>query len=508
MSEPTPAPENPEALAPEGTPAPAEQPVAEINPAAPADETHAPEPTVAQAEPVVASPEPAAAQAEPAAAQAEPAAAMNITPEEFAKRQEEERARREEDRKKKAEEREAREKSYAALSKLKEDATTFDVVIKERVKGGLRGEFDGLRVFLPSSHFGMRKNVPEEDLNAAVGSTVTVKVHELQSDETGFKSAVVTRRDILLKDFWGGIEVGTVHDGVVTSVTSFGAFVNIGGVEGLVHVSKLSKSRVEKPSDVVKKGDKLKVTIAEVDKEKHKLSLSHKEHETDPWVGTDEKFPAGTRVKGLVKRVTDFGAYIQVAPKIEGLLRISELSWTQRVKHPTDVLAVGQEVEVEILSANEAKHQLALGYKQTLENPWLRIANELPVGTDVTGIVQHVAAQGAVIRIKETFDGFMPRSKMTGGGRGKKIEMNEGDEVPCVIVDLDAGAASLILAMKNEDGSIAGLSEQRHDRDRDRDHRPRGGSGGGGGNRPAPEPSAGVTIGDLLRDTDKSKLKG
>ena len=438
-------------------------------------------------------------------------AAMTITPEEFAARQEEERARREEDRKRKAEEKEQRDAAFSELEAFKNDGKAFEITIDERVKGGLRGTFNTLRIFLPASHFGMRKNVPEEELASAVGQSFQVKVHELQSDEAGFKSAVVSRRDLLQDEFWGGIESGAVYDGVVTSVTNFGAFVNIGGVEGLVHVSRLSRSRVEKPSDVVKKGDKLKVTVADVDREKKKLSLSHREHEEDPWTGVDAKYPTGTRVKGTVKRITDFGAYVQVEPKIEGLLRISELSWTQRVKHPSDVLSVGQEIEVEILNANEAKHQLALGYKQTLENPWLPTAESLPIGPEVKGAVQQVTSQGAVVRVNDTYDGFMPRSKMVNVGRGKKIELEEGQELECIVVDLDPGAASLILAMKNEDGTPAGGQDDRgsgHQRGGGRHGGGGGGrhGGGGGGASQHQTPSSGVTLGDLLKEADKSKL--
>jgi small subunit ribosomal protein S1 len=480
------------------------------------------EPVAEQAEPVAEQAEPVAEPTEPVAEQTEPteeASVMTISPEEFAARQEEERKRREEERARKAEEKELRDKAYEKLAAYKESGDAFEVTIQERVKGGLRGEFESLRVFLPASHFGMRKNVPEEELTESIGTTVQVKVHELQADETGYKSAVVTRRDLLQKEFWESIDKGSVHDGVVTSVTDFGAFVNIGGVEGLVHVSRLSKSRIDKPADVVKKGDKLKVTVTDVDREKHKLSLSHKEHEADYWSGIGERYPVGTKVKGTVKRITDFGAYVQLEPRIEGLLRISELSWTQRVKHPSDVLTTGSEIEVEILNTSESKHQLALGYKQTQPNPWLTIAETLPLGTATKGVIQQVSSQGAVVRVNDTFDGFMPRSKMTNVGRGKKIDLAEGQELDVVVVDLDPGAASLILAMQNEDGSpVSSDDHHRSDHRGERgDHRgERGDRGDRGDHRRShdhrgpkhSDDSSGVTLGDLLKDADKSKLNG
>lgn len=496
MSDSINAPETPEASAPAPAPEVPSAPVVTA-PEPPASETATTPPT-AEAD--------AAAAAEPAAA---PAPAL--TEEQLAEQQrlkEEERIKREEERARKEEQRRQRDETYAALERIHAEKGRFEVTIGERVKGGLRGEYNGLRIFLPASHFGLRKNVSEEELNAAVGQTFSVQVHELQSDETGHKSAVVTRRDILADDLWGSLQPGTVYDGVVSSVTPFGAFVNIGGVEGLVHVSRLSQSRVENPADVVKKGDKLKVTLVEVDRAKKKLSFSHKEHEADPWVNVEKDYPVGKRVKGKVRRITDFGAYVQITAKIEGLLRVSELSWTQRVKHPSDVLAVGQEIECEVLSTSASKHQLGLGYKQTLENPWTNLASTMPVGTEAQGVVQQVSTQGALVRVNDTFDGFMPRSKFLGG-RQRKTEINVGDAVTCVVVDMDPTKASLILAQKGEDGEIGGQGG--HDRN---ERAERGERGDRGPRRESSydvprdhASSADVTLADLINDAQRKKLQ-
>ncbi len=486
---------------------PSAEPTAEVAEAAPAQPVaEAPEEQpAAEAAPVAVEAAPVVAE------QPEPAVAAVAAVPELSEAEKEALAqKKEEERKRKEEEKRQRDESYAALEQLKAAGSSFEVTLKERVKGGLRGEFNGLRVFLPASHCGMRKNVSEDELASLVGQTVTVKVHDLQSDDTGYKSAVITRRDLLADEFWNGLSVGQVFDGVVSSVTTFGAFVNVGGVEGLVHVSRLSKARIEDPSTVVKKGDKLKVTVAEIDRDKKKLSLSHKEHEEDAWKGVNAKFPAGTRVKGTVRRITEFGAYVQVAPRIEGLLRISELSWTRRIKHPSEIVSIGQEVELEVLSANEEAHQLALGYKQTQENPWLTLATTMPVGTEATGIVQAVSTQGLLVRIGENFDGFMPRSKMVGGVRGGKITIEVGQEVSCVIADMNPESSSLILAMKGEDGTIGG---QNNADGGQRERGPRNDRGDRGDRRSDERsnvniPSApGVTLGDMLKDADKSILR-
>lgn len=449
----------------------------------------------------------------------------HISPDEFAKAQEAAKKQREEERERKEQERAQRDAAFAELDMLKQNNASFEVTILERVKGGLRCEFKGVRVFLPASQFGLRKNVSEDELAAAVGTTVTVKVHELQSDDAGYKSAVVSRKELQLDSFWSGIEVGAVLEGTVTTITPFGAFVNVGGAEGLVHISRMSKQRLTSPSEVTKKGAKLKVTVVEVDREKKKMSLSHREHEVDAWEGIDKLFPIGTVVRGVVRRITDFGAYVQVASRIEGLVRISELSWTQRVKHPSDILKVDQEIDVVVLDINTAKHQLSLGYKQTQPNPWSTAEQSLAIGTSVTGIVQQVSAQGALLRVLDTFDGFMPRSKMILHGQDKKITVSAGDSIECIVVDLNPLAASLILAMKNEDGTAfsmasgarnsegeGGEGRRRGPRDSHRSGADRRHDSDGGGNFAAYEGNkgnaSGVTIADLLREADKSNLNG
>lgn len=419
--------------------------------------------------------------------------------------------RKEEERRKRDEERRKRDEAFDILKGFKENSTDFEVEITERVKGGLRGIFNGLRVFVPMSHFSMKKSPSESELTSAVGKTLRVLVQELQSDDTGYKSAVVSHRDYIVQNFWNTIEVGSVHEGVVASVTPYGAFVDLGDFEGLVHISRLSKSRVENTSAVVKKGDKIKVTVVEVDKINHKLALSHKEHESDPWPDVEKKFPVGTTHKGKVRRLADFGAYVQVAPRIEGLVRLGDLSWTQRIKHPSDVLSVGQQIDVQILSVNAAKGQLALGYKQTQENPWLTISEKLNIGAEMTGIVKQVSMQGAIIRIENMFDGFMPRSKMANAGQGKKVALNPDDQVECVVIDINKESASIILAMKE--------AETVRERSEDSDHRG-GRSGGRHGSHRASQHAehaashssqsgaSGVTLAEMLRESDKSKLKG
>ncbi|MCO6466266.1 MAG: S1 RNA-binding domain-containing protein [Bradyrhizobiaceae bacterium] len=449
-----------------------------------------------------------------------------VSQDEFAKAQEAAKLQREAERERKEQERKLREEVFAELSGVKERNETIEVSIVERVKGGLRAEYKGVRVFLPSSHFGNTKHATEEQLAAAIGTTAKVKIHELQSDESGIKSAVVSRREVLQDEFWSTIEQGAEYDGVVTSIMPFGVFVDIGIAEGLVHISRLSKTRITTPEEVAKRGMKLRVTVSEVDREKKRLSLSHREHESDPWVGVDQLFPVGTVVKGVVRRMTDFGAYVQVASRIQGLVRISDISWSLRLKHPSDVFTVGQEINVAVLELNPAKHQLTLGYKQAQPNPWSTAESQIAIGTRLTGTVQQSTAQGLLIRVVDTFDGFMPRSKMAFQHGGKKADYNVGDSIDCIVVDLNPVASSLILATVNEDGTPFTMADARRQGAEGDGGENRGGRRGdrgrrGHGDRNRSEDgedysayeggsanAAGVTLADLLRDKDKTNLNG
>lgn len=434
---------------------------------------------------------------------------------------EEERAeaarKRKEDRARKEAEQKARDEAYAELEGIRDQKARFEVTIMERVKGGLRGEYKSMRVFLPASHFLVKKHVSDDELNAAVGKTFTVVVHELQSDETGYKSAVVSRRGVLVEESWKDLTPDSVHEGTITSIMPFGVFVNIGGVEGLVHVSQLSRTRLEKPEDAFKRGETLKVKVLSADREKGKLSLSHREFEPSPWANIESTYTVGQRVKGVVQRITDFGAFVSVAPRVEGLLRVTDLSWTQRVKHPSDVVSVGQELELEVLEVSAERRRLSLGFKQTQENPWLTLSERLPVGSNVEGVVQSSGVQGLVVRVLDSFDGFIPRSKMLNAGPGKKVSVAAGETIPCVVVDAVPATSSLILAMKNADGSVAGAdngsnrgesrgegrSEGRGERRPDR-------RGDGQFSVPIPKGMAAgeeVSLGDLLNEAQRKSLR-
>jgi ribosomal protein S1 len=464
--------------------APAEEPKAEEAPkveAAPADEVKAEEPAPAEepkAEETPAAEAPKQEESTPAEAPAEEAKAK----EDDAKSQRQKHF----------------EELYAEMEEFQKNKSVVEVNVKARIRGGLRVHYKELQMFLPASHFTLKRTPTEEELQEAVGKNLNVQIHEIQEYDEGRKAVIVSRKNLLMTEFWGAINEGDIVEGRVSSVANFGVFVDLGGVEGLVHISRLSQIHVKDPNDLYKKGDEIKVVVVELDKEKNRIALSRKELEESPWTGVEAEFAPGKVCKGIVRRLTEFGAYIELKPGVDGLLRNAELSWTKRIKKPSELLSVDQEIDIEVLAVSEEKHTVSLSYKKTQPNPWPEIPAKFPIGTEIEGLVAQVMPQGAIVSISEEIDGFMPRSKMRGMLRGKKIPFQPGDKVEVIIADLNPGEESLILTPKIDENSA---QEQQPRQQRSR-------SGGGKKIDPAntPEGNASFSMGDLLSEKAKEKL--
>jgi small subunit ribosomal protein S1 len=272
-----------------------------------------------------------------------------------------------------------------------------------------------------------------------------VTVHDMQELGEGRRAVIVTRKNMLLDEFWNNIKVGDKVSGRVSSIPSFGVFLDLGGVEGLIHVSRLSQVRVDSPASVARKGEIMEAVVVELDREKNRIALSRKELEESPWKNAETEFAVGSRHKGIVRRLTDFGAYVELKPGIDGLLRNSEISWTKRVKKPADVFKPGTEIECEIVSFNAEKEALSLSFKRTTPNPWNELLEKYPVDSEYNGLVVQVMPQGAIIEINDELDGFMPRSKMRNVLKGKRIPYQTGERISVKIADIVPAEESLIL---------------------------------------------------------------
>ncbi len=387
------------------------------------------------------------------------------------------------------------EKVFEELKPLKENNEPIEVKVVSRIRGGLRTRYNGMQMFLPASHFSLRRNPLEKNLQDAVGSTLKVLIHELEEDEQGRKTVIVSRKKILEDEFWTNINVGDKVEGTVSSIANFGVFVDIGGIEGLIHISRLSQVHVDDPKDFVKKGDKIEAVVVDADRERNRIALSKKELEESPWKDVHDEFPVGSQLKGIVRRLTDFGAYVELKPGVDGLLRTNEISWTKRLKKPSDVLNPGDEIDVEVIALSTEKQNITLSHKRTKPNPWDELKEKYPVNTELSGTVMQVVPQGCIISIDEELDGFMPRSKIKPIMEGKKIPFSPGDNLDVVVADIVPEDESLILAPKIDEE----LQQQRHEKPRKSGKKEKQSESAKG--------DTAFTLGDMLSDQDMNKLK-
>ncbi len=393
------------------------------------------------------------------------------------------------------------DESFAKLKQANESGEAIEVVVNSRIKGGLRVMFDDIPIFLPTSHFGSRRNPTEEELTESIGKTLKVHIHELSEDEDNRKTVIVSRKKAIGSEVWSSIKVGDIVEGPVSSIASFGIFLDLGGIEGLIHISRLSQVHVEDTKAFAKLGDIMKAVVVEIDQERNRIALSRKEFEKSPWEGVEAKYTVGTNVKGTVRRFTDFGAYVEVDKGIDGLLRVAELSWTKRIKHPSEVLKIGEEIEVQVISISEEKNTMHLSYKRMQANPWEGIKDKFVIGNAFNGTVKQVMPQGCVVTIEGEVDGFMPRSKMRQLPRGKKIPYNIGDKIEILISDVIVEQESVIIEPKLDESEIA-QAERSRDSERPQ------------GKRREPKqpqvttetPSGSFSLSDLLPDSMKETL--
>lgn len=332
---------------------------------------------------------------------------------------------------------------FTELKELKTNDAILEVEVISRIKGGLRVIYKNLQLFLPASHFTIKRTPTEEELQEAIGSKFNVTIHEIQEMEDGRKAVIVTRKNLLVSEFWNNIEVGKIVTGKITSVASFGVFIDLGGIEGLIHISRLSQTHIDDPTKLYKKGDSLEAKIIEINKESNRIGLSRKELEPSPWDGIDSVYAPNSIHKGIVRRITDFGVYVELQSGIDGLLRTPEISWTKRIKHPSEVFSAGQEIDVEVMTINTEKQTIALSYKRTQTNPWAELSAKYPIGTVINGVVSQVLPQGAIISI-EDLDGFMPKSKIKSLSKGKKMPFEVGENIEVKIADIVPEQESVI----------------------------------------------------------------
>ena len=341
-----------------------------------------------------------------------------------------------------------------AWEKIKEKSESSEGVpttVIRRVKGGLAVEVMGLDAFLPGSQVDLR---PVPNLDALVGKELEAKIISVN----WYKKNIVVSRRVLLeerqeqarKELFSRISVGDTIDGVVKTITDFGAFVDIGGVDALLHISDLAWNKVVHPKEVVNVSDELKVKVLSADEETGRITVGLKQLQPHPWERVDEKYPIGSRVKGRVTTLAEYGAFVELEKGIEGLIHISEMSWTKSIHHPSQILEVDQEIESVVLNIDKDNRRISLGLKQTMPDPWSLIDEKYSVGQRIEGKVRALKDFGAFVEIEEGIEGLVHNADMSWTKRIKhpREELKKGQRIETVILGIDKENRRITLGLK------------------------------------------------------------
>jgi small subunit ribosomal protein S1 len=339
------------------------------------------------------------------------------------------------------------------MKRVKEGDVVTGVATR-KIKGGLLVDITGVNVFLPASQVDIRR---PSDIGDYIGRTVQCEVLKIDAAR---RNIVVSRRSLIEKQretdreaLLSGLNVGDTRKGVVKNIAEFGAFVDLGGIDGLLHITDMSWERIGHPTEMVAIDQELEVKILHIDREKKKIALGLKQLLSNPWENVVDKYPVGTVVKGTVVNVMSYGAFVKLEAGIEGLVHISEMSWTRRVNHPSELVNIGDEISVVILGVDREGQQLSLGMKQTQENPWTRVAEKYPVDALVEGKVRNLTNYGAFIELEEGIDGLLHVSDMSWTRKiSHPSEMLEkGQAVKCKILSVDQERRRIALGLKQLD---------------------------------------------------------
>ncbi len=341
--------------------------------------------------------------------------------------------------------------AWDEIEKAHNDKASVKARVIDRIKGGLTVDILGARAFLPGSQVDVR---PVRNLDALKGQDLEVRVIKVNkkrgnivvSRKQILDEEVTAKRDVTLTH----LEEGAVLTGTVKNLTDYGAFVDLGGIDGLLHITDMSWGRLTHPRDLVNVGDQIQVKVLKFDREKQRVSLGFKQLTPDPWLDATERYPIGARVHGRVISVTDYGAFIELEQGIEGLVHVSEMTWSKRMKHPSKLVNVGDQVEAVVLNVNPQERRISLGLKQLDTNPWESLHEKFPVGSSVEGKVRNLTDFGAFIEIEDGIDGLVHVSNLSWTKRVKHPSevLKKGDKVKAIVLAIEPDNRRLSLGVK------------------------------------------------------------
>ena len=340
---------------------------------------------------------------------------------------------------------------WEAVFQRYQEGSVVKGLVKSKVRGGLIVDVDGVEAFLPGSQIDV---VPVHETDAFVGTEYEFKLIKLVPER---HNIILSRRELLeaqlaekRRELLDTLVVGERRKGKVKNITDFGVFVDLDGIDGLLHITDLSWGRVRHPSDVVQPDQELEVVVLDVDRERGRVSLGLKQAQENPWDAIEVRYPVNSRLRGKVVNLVPYGAFVELEPGIEGLVHVSEFSWTRKIARPGDMLKVGDEVDVVVLSIDKENQKIALGIRQTEENPWDSVAERYPVGTRVKGKVRNFTSYGAFVQLEDGIDGMIHVSDMSWT---RKINhptevLQKGDEVEAVVLEVDSANQRISLGLK------------------------------------------------------------
>ncbi len=341
--------------------------------------------------------------------------------------------------------------AWDTIEKAHKDDETVTGRITEKTKGGLKVDVGGVEAFLPGSQIDSR---PAGNLDDYIGQDIEAKVIRFSRK----RNNIVLSRKVITDEVinaqkaetLGSIEEGYIVEGTITNLTDYGAFVDIGGIDGLLHVTDMTWGRIQNPSDLFKNDEKVQVKILKLDREKEKVSLGYKQLLPDPWESVEEFYPIGTRLSGKVSSVTDYGAFIELEPGVEGLVHISEMSWSKRVKHPKHIVRRGDDVEVQVLDIDPEDRRISLGIKQLQPNPWDTVGGRYQIGDKVRGQVRNLTDFGAFVEIEDGIEGLVHISDISWSKKIKhpKDVLKKGQDIDAVITRLSPENRKISLSIK------------------------------------------------------------
>ncbi|HZH49816.1 MAG TPA: 30S ribosomal protein S1 [Nitrospira sp.] len=341
-------------------------------------------------------------------------------------------------------------KIWEELEKLYKEEKSIDGKVVSRIKGGMMVDI-GVKAFLPGSQIDLH---PVRDLDGLVGRTFPMKIIKINHR----RGNVVVSRRVLLEETrdkkrqttLSTLKEGQLIQGMVKNITDYGAFIDLGGIDGLLHITDMSWGRVGHPSEMFNVGDRVEVSVLKYDRETGRISLGLKQKSADPWTNVAGKYPIGTRVKGRVVSLTDYGAFVELEPGVEGLVHVSEMSWTHEVRHPSRVVTIGDQVEAAVLNVDPASRKISLGMKQTAPNPWDMVESKYPIGTRIEGKVKSLTDFGAFIGLDEGIDGLIHISDMSWTKHIKHPSelFKKGQKVEAVVLRIDKEKERLSLGYK------------------------------------------------------------